>query len=118
VSEAQAELAYLVRWTQLHQTSEPGNAWHSLLLTVQGQDADSESNPRALLCLQACDSGPVQQLELDLLVGCGRRGPSAAVARCLGGAGLVWDGRLVVDASYNSSDAAVMGAGPASKFSR
>jgi hypothetical protein len=71
-----------------------------------------------LLFLQACNSGPVQQLELDLLVGCGRRGPSAAVARCLGSAGLVWDGRLVVDASYKSSDAAVMGAGPAAKFSR
>lgn len=72
----------------------------------------------AVATAQACEGGPVQQLELDLLVGCGRRGPSAAVARCLGGAGLVWDGRLVVDPSYTSSDAAVMGAGPAAKFSR
>lgn len=72
-----------------------------------------------LLSLQAAgEAGPPQQLELDLLVGCGRRGPSAAVARCLGGAGLVWDGRLVVDASYKSNDPAVMGAGPAAKFSR
>ncbi|WIA39160.1 hypothetical protein OEZ86_005287 [Tetradesmus obliquus] len=78
----------------------------------------TQDGARAVADLQACNAGPVQQLELDLLVGCGRRGPSAAVARCLGSAGLVWDGRLVVDAGYKSSDAAVMGAGPAAKFSR
>uniref|UniRef100_A0A383WNS6 Cilia- and flagella-associated protein 61 N-terminal domain-containing protein n=1 Tax=Tetradesmus obliquus TaxID=3088 RepID=A0A383WNS6_TETOB len=78
----------------------------------------TQDGARAVADLQACNAGPVQQLELDLLVGCGRRGPSAAVARCLGSAGLVCDGRLVVDAGYKSSDAAVMGAGPAAKFSR
>jgi hypothetical protein len=112
-------VAQAVVVTLQHRASKPDDARPLLCLNMHPrQYADSVLNPSALLYLQACDAGPVQQLELDLLVGCGRRGPSAAVARCLGGAGLVWDGRLVVDASYKSSDAAVMGAGPAAKFSR
>jgi hypothetical protein len=44
--------------------------------------------------------------------------PSTAMANCISGANLVWDGRLVVDASFRSDDPAVMGAGPVAKFSR
>jgi hypothetical protein len=73
------------------------------------------------LCPQALDAGedgPLQQLELDLLIGCGSLQPSAVVASCLASAFIVWDGRLVVDSQFCSSDPAVMGAGPVAKFSR
>jgi hypothetical protein len=60
----------------------------------------------------------VQQIEVDLLVGAGRRGPTAAVASCLAGELAVWDGRLVVDAAFGSSIDGVLGAGPVAKFSR
>jgi hypothetical protein len=68
--------------------------------------------------LDAGDDGPLQQIELDLLVGCGSLQPSAVEASCLAGAHIVWDGRLVVDAQLCSSDTSVMGAGPGAKFSR
>lgn len=60
----------------------------------------------------------MQQMELDLLIGCGSLQPSAVVASCLASAYIVWDGRLVVDSQFCSSDVAVMGAGPVAKFSR
>lgn len=71
-----------------------------------------------LQALDAGDNGPLQQMELDLLVGCGSLQPSAVVASCLAGAFIVWDGRLVVDAQFCSSNPNVMGAGPLAKFSR
>jgi hypothetical protein len=74
-----------------------------------------------VVCPQALDAGedgPLQQLELDLLIGCGSLQPSAVVASCLASAFIVWDGRLVVDSQFCSSDPAVMGAGPVAKFSR
>eukprot|EP00879_Flechtneria_rotunda_P019754 GHRR01020758.1.p1 GENE.GHRR01020758.1~~GHRR01020758.1.p1 ORF type:complete len:449 (+),score=224.78 GHRR01020758.1:941-2287(+) len=80
--------------------------------------APTANGARAVATLQAFDSAAAQQLELDLLVTCGKRGPSAAVAKCFTDAGIVWDGRLVVDAGFKSSYPTVMGAGPAAKFSR
>jgi hypothetical protein len=71
-----------------------------------------------LQALDAGEDGPLQQMELDLLIGCGSLQPSAVVASCLAGAYIVWDGRLVVDAQLTSSDPSVMGAGPVAKFSR
>lgn len=71
-----------------------------------------------LQALDAGDDGPLQQMELDLLVGCGSLQPSAVMASCLAGAFIVWDGRLVVDAQFCSSDPDVMGAGPLASFSR
>jgi hypothetical protein len=71
-----------------------------------------------LQALDAGDDGPLQQMDLDLLVGCGSLQPSGVVASCLAGAFVVWDGRLVVDAQFCSSDHNVVGAGPLAKFSR
>lgn len=68
--------------------------------------------------MDAGDDGPTQQMELDLLIGCGALQPSAVVASCLASAFIVWDGRLVVDASFCSSNKSVMGAGPIASFSR
>eukprot|EP00775_Hariotina_reticulata_P004215 gene4215-4464_t len=73
---------------------------------------------QATATLQGSASGPEQQLHVDLLVASGCPGPSAAVAKCLSGAKLVWDGCLVVDANFASNDQAVMGAGSVAKFSR
>jgi hypothetical protein len=83
--------------------------------------ATQDDPARALAVLQATDAGqegPVQQMEVDLLVCCGTAGPSATTAGCLSGALLVWDGRLVVDAHFASSDASILAAGPVAKFSR
>lgn len=65
-------------------------------------------------------NGKVRQsiVEADLIVGCGPRGEDAALFGTLNDAGLVWDGRLVVDSSFRTNDARIFAAGPLAKFSR
>jgi hypothetical protein len=64
------------------------------------------------------EDGSLQELEVDLVLGCGTPTPGLEVASCLADAQLVWDGRLVVDERFSSNDPSIMGAGPVAKFSR
>ena len=69
-------------------------------------------------CLVQAEDGSLQELEVDLVLGCGTFTPGLEVASCLADAQLVWDGRLVVDEHFSSNDPNIMGAGPVAKFSR
>jgi hypothetical protein len=70
-------------------------------------------------CPQAPDGSQTLALEVDLVVAAsGRRTPGPEVAAALEAAGLVVDGRAVVDGAFATADGAVLVAGPAAKFSR
>jgi hypothetical protein len=71
-----------------------------------------------VLALSQASDGVLQELEVDLVLGAAPPAPSADTAAACAAAGLVWDGRLVVDAGFKTCDGAVMAAGPMARFSK
>ena len=59
-----------------------------------------------------------EDLPVDIFVGCRPRDVSPWVFSSLNDAGIVYDGRIVVDGAFRSSDASIYAAGTAAKLSR
>lgn len=65
----------------------------------------------------AAVEGQDEQL-IDLLVACRKADVSPWVFACLNDAGVVYDGRIVVDGAFRTSDPNIYAAGTAAKLSR
>ncbi len=59
-----------------------------------------------------------EQLPVDLVVGCQPHKASRTVFMCLNNAGVVYDGRVVVDNCFRTSDPQIYAAGTVAKLSR
>lgn len=59
-----------------------------------------------------------EDLPVDVIVGCRPRDVSPWVFSSLNDAGIVYDGRIVVDGAFRSSDASIYAAGTVAKLSR
>lgn len=60
----------------------------------------------------------MEECQIDLLVGCQRHEASKVVFLCLNNSGIVYDGRVVVDTSFRTSDPAIYAAGSIARLSR
>jgi hypothetical protein len=63
-------------------------------------------------------SGEASELPCDLLLLCDTRNADPFVFRAVNETGLVYDGRLVVDAGFRTADSRIFAGGPLAKFSR
>jgi hypothetical protein len=83
------------------------------LLEMQGREGSSRLN--AVFKLPHEES---QEIVIDLLVGCRQPNVSPWVFSCLNDAGIVFDGRIVVDGAFRTSDSNIYAAGTSAKLSR
>ncbi|KAL6751227.1 hypothetical protein V8C86DRAFT_2782277 [Haematococcus lacustris] len=60
----------------------------------------------------------MKQVRVDLVVGCSPHQPSQVVFMCLNNSSLVWDGRVVVDTQFRTSDPQIFAGGSIAKLSR
>ncbi len=70
------------------------------------------------VCVQAPSAVTKDEVEVDIVVGCRRPEASRTVFMCLNNAGVVYDGRIVVDNTFRTSDPQIYAAGTIVRFSR
>ncbi|KAG1678295.1 hypothetical protein FOA52_013916 [Chlamydomonas sp. UWO 241] len=82
------------------------------------QSREGSARPQAFFEGPGAQAGNAEDMSLDLLVGCRPPDVSPWVFACLNDAGIVYDGRVVVDACFRTSDASIYAAGTCAKLTR